>query len=643
MDSKMDSGFLAPGEALEDDYDVMRELLPEEVLNIMDQLLCYELAWHQGYPLSQTVFTSHYIDKIINSAGKNIADAHFKAVVKNAKAQTNYLVNFALHAYCLGLIKCCDLVIQKITSTHFYEEEDFSTHLYGRDLLPDISRLEIQKYIQSASQWVEEQRKVNVNHIVWTGIRDRLNFRGLILGTMNMEEPPSISTKDWDSVSSYVPIMKKTHPLGKSVIDSFSPKIQRRLASTVPPRPIVELSFDDASIKLEALCRDCREAVRIINLQPDSAEQLKALLWSFSSRKPEPLPYARACVSAPILNCDDLGFEQLLRTDLAELVFPADAVLDPVNWTFDLPRKPNASPDPRFEIANTISNFTESVLRMMGGYLDFFRALSSNRCRLRRNLTHIAIGLENVQQELVGQLDPVLLARSPDTIHLPLSTWVYHQKLRVMEWIILLGFELDVYLPYEMAGMYWYLTDLCKYRNDVLRRLHEQLITRHKRLKSRKSHARQAAEIQRSIDFVTCLWYELRGTAALANALFQLYEGLAYLDLIPRPAKGSKYANPHLQLEIRFKAFLAIKDPKLPTFEDFENAISPYGPPEKPSNALSDIVKTFSVGVDEGVKRAKSEFTALKKMGKEKALRVGVEDWEKVCCSCFLSILFSKC
>jgi N-alpha-acetyltransferase 35, NatC auxiliary subunit len=47
MDSKMDSGYLGPGEnhaaALEDDYDVMRELRPEEVVGIMDQLLCHEV------------------------------------------------------------------------------------------------------------------------------------------------------------------------------------------------------------------------------------------------------------------------------------------------------------------------------------------------------------------------------------------------------------------------------------------------------------------------------------------------------------------------------------------------------------------------------------------------------------------------
>ena len=40
----MDSGYLANGEALEDDYNVLRVLLPEELLGIMDQMLCYEVS-----------------------------------------------------------------------------------------------------------------------------------------------------------------------------------------------------------------------------------------------------------------------------------------------------------------------------------------------------------------------------------------------------------------------------------------------------------------------------------------------------------------------------------------------------------------------------------------------------------------------
>ena len=37
----------------------------------------------------------------------------------------------------------------------------------------------------------------------------------------------------------------------------------------------------------------------------------------------------------------------------------------------------------------------------------------------------------------------------------PLSSWAYYHKLRQMEWILQIGFELDVYLSDELGGMYW--------------------------------------------------------------------------------------------------------------------------------------------------------------------------------------------
>lgn len=40
----MDSGYLEPGETLEDEYNVLQSLLPEEVLGIMDRMLCYEVG-----------------------------------------------------------------------------------------------------------------------------------------------------------------------------------------------------------------------------------------------------------------------------------------------------------------------------------------------------------------------------------------------------------------------------------------------------------------------------------------------------------------------------------------------------------------------------------------------------------------------
>ena len=41
----MDSGVLTAGESVEHHYDVLRELLPEEVIGIMDQMLCFEVCF----------------------------------------------------------------------------------------------------------------------------------------------------------------------------------------------------------------------------------------------------------------------------------------------------------------------------------------------------------------------------------------------------------------------------------------------------------------------------------------------------------------------------------------------------------------------------------------------------------------------
>lgn len=39
----MDSGCLSEGESLDEKYDVTKNLLPEEILGIIDQLLCLEV------------------------------------------------------------------------------------------------------------------------------------------------------------------------------------------------------------------------------------------------------------------------------------------------------------------------------------------------------------------------------------------------------------------------------------------------------------------------------------------------------------------------------------------------------------------------------------------------------------------------
>lgn len=71
MDRKMDSGVLSDGESLDGEYDVTRNLLPEEILGIIDQLLCLEvsivktsLRWRCGGLRPNSVYRWHGISDI---------------------------------------------------------------------------------------------------------------------------------------------------------------------------------------------------------------------------------------------------------------------------------------------------------------------------------------------------------------------------------------------------------------------------------------------------------------------------------------------------------------------------------------------------------------------------------------------------
>lgn len=151
----MDSGFLEPGETLEDDYDTLRALLPEELIGIMDQLLCYEMAWHTGYPLSQTLFTSVYIDKLLWPETKVLEQAQFHRGDIEDDRRPGPLLQI-LRAYSLAVIKGCDFVIAKITARDYFEEEDFCTHTYNRVLFVSTPMDVFSRELDAALDVVDE-------------------------------------------------------------------------------------------------------------------------------------------------------------------------------------------------------------------------------------------------------------------------------------------------------------------------------------------------------------------------------------------------------------------------------------------------------------------------------------------------------
>lgn len=96
----------------------------------------------------------------------------------------------------------------------------------------------------------------------------RLELRSAFLRAIELSElrssPESLSLP-WSQMKAvWVPINKSRH-LGTPVPEAFSTKLQRRLASTMPPRPIVQLSSEETYEHFKKLFVDGIDVLRVLN------------------------------------------------------------------------------------------------------------------------------------------------------------------------------------------------------------------------------------------------------------------------------------------------------------------------------------------------------------------------------------------
>ncbi|KAH6900172.1 Mak10 subunit, NatC N-terminal acetyltransferase-domain-containing protein [Thelonectria olida] len=612
MDPKMDSGCVQSEEDLEESYDVSRPLTPEEVIGIIDQLLCHEMAWHLGYPLSQTLFTSVYVESLLMPTPRNIEEADF---VRSKTDGTNrHPMLSVLRAYCLGMLKGCGFVNQRIRSEHFYEEEDFVTNTYNRKLLPDISTEAIQAVILQARVLLRSIGK-ELGHEMVKALDSRLELRYLFLNAIQCPEhmhEPEVARKPWKDAVAIIPDIGNSHKLGKDVDEAFSARLQRKLASTMPPRPIVQIGFEDAFGHLTRLFQDGSELIDVLNYT--NSQALQTFVCTFQAKKPQPLVFVRTLLQTFLFNemeiLGSMSIRQIMDDDFSIVSLPANPRLDRANDEIE------AVNDPRFVMSQQMELFRQ---RAAQPFLDVLRTFCQNRCRVRRTLCHIIRDWEALQVD-AEEIDELIQNKTKEvplrlrmngtiiqTFSLPLSSWTYLYKLRLMEWIVQLGFELEVYQPDEYAGMYWYLNFLSDWREQHLKRLDTMIQQQLKEFAASPQQVDPAGkhQLERSLTFIALQRLDAAVTWRLSYSLSCLYAVLARLGLLKAPPRP--LSSDELRYELRMRPFASIGLPALPTFEEFTTGTAQ---PEHPTPDLLDYAERAQVGAKEGFEQLSSRFTA---------------------------------
>ncbi|KAL1907463.1 N-alpha-acetyltransferase, non-catalitic subunit [Sporothrix stenoceras] len=563
MDPKMDSGCVSAEELVDNDHQqIMRSLLPAEVIGIIDQLLCLEMAWHLGYPLSQTLLTSIYMTGILIPTPRGLYEADYMRR-NSAEGIKRSPAHAILRAYCIALIKTVSDILISFKSELYFEEEDIATNTYHLPMLEDVSREEIRQVLQEARAAIVDVGDGWAENVS-LALEARLEFRETFLTAIELAElrisPDSLKVP-WTQMADAVKNINESHHLGTAVPAAFNTKMQGLLASTMPPRPIVQPSFEEAVDHWSRLCKDGAEVVDI--LKYEDPQSLLNFVLTFQAKKPQPLGYIRVLIQSLIF-ADNImlgqhSIRQIMDDDLSIVVLPANLLLDPINDEIEVVK------DPRFALAKQMEEFR-------------------NRSRSRRMLCHVLQDWEQVQMD-VEDIDglvqstleevpgnSLLAGREEGGKPLPLSSWAFLYKIRLMEWVVQLGFELEVYQADELAGMYWYLCYLAKrrvahcdrIRGFTLRSLGEM----RQRAGGRALPGDQEAVVARSLAFLRTQMLEASVTWELADALSCLYAALHRTGLLKTPVRP--YSTDELRYELRMRPFAAIGLPQLPKFEEFQ-------------------------------------------------------------------------
>lgn len=134
-------------------------------------------------------------------------------------------------------------------------------------MLDHIPIEDIRDVLQGSRQLVHEMKHDLAPEIA-QALDFRLELRYSFLRAIELSElrsnPESLKTP-WIQMKAIFDQLQKSHSKGTPVEEAFSAKLQRRLASTMPPRPIVKLEFDEAHKHFLRLAVDGIEVADVLN------------------------------------------------------------------------------------------------------------------------------------------------------------------------------------------------------------------------------------------------------------------------------------------------------------------------------------------------------------------------------------------
>ncbi len=550
---------------------------PEELIGIMDEVLACIATWLEGHTLAQTVFTCIYlldIDKIDE---------------------------ICLRAFSLAIVKTIEYMRACICQGKVFAEDDQQGVCLGFNMLSQVSETTIVASLKEAEEKIQNILKQGSDTDgllegssirAWKALHLRMKFvRNLFafvlaMGKNNSQGIDSGRAKLTLSAS-LMREMKTTIEVGHKLNPDdplalgFHPVINQHLLPpsykpyAILPRPV---SFD----LLEKIILQIQTVLCFGKV--NSFRELYSSIKEFSLEKQCPNVLVRSLL---VLICLQGDRKKLFGSHPLENLLKEDAK------TFMLPPSLNSRcPLSTIPQAQELTNqfFGRSVVTIT----EFLRVFCQHRARQRYKIVRCIEILGEYQHE-TQRMDEVLHSLSvkvdSQRQHAAcFSTWILFYILQLMMEFVCLGFEFDLYSPFEIHYVYWYLEFLYGWHETTLKsadRLHlteSQLAAKGKRKAAKKTKFQHTKEKERESLVV-------RVKRMVCVGIMRALEGLILDEKIPNPSfeHGSK----QLCFHNRFLPFLSLVTPQILTYSDYTRLASVDNYKNKNVNLYEASAKHF--------------------------------------------------
>ncbi|KAF9586188.1 hypothetical protein BGW38_008813, partial [Lunasporangiospora selenospora] len=505
MDPKMDTGMDLDDVVSRPQYDINRLVNPTEIIWILDNILVGQMTWLSGHALSQTLFTSCYVLRVFEID----LDIPMESSQQPGTLPTQF-TTLVLKACVLSIAKTCGVIWGEMKKGHTYEEEDFMTNRFGISFYENypsastIALLDQAEYWMETegSDWIRSEYKADSDAVI-RGIMARIGY--------------ARATRD------FVRDMTTSHSLGHEVESAFDHAIHRKLVTNTPPRAIALLTIKETFEQLDQMCTDLLSIGRA--LQFNGPTTLLNFFIRFGSQKPMPGAFPRSILQSVLYEdrviMGSRPVQFLIHDIFREIISPPEWIFENfVTLQNQLERAENLEPqiDPESlddglavlqnQIQAKAVYFIEKAIKP---FVDTLQIMGQNSSRQRRNLRKIVLLWESLQEEaelldveihqVVDELNSAYQTTSAEDAPRPLQpfyfvSWVYHMKLWVLEWFLLLGSELELYSTFENSMIYAYADCVLGAHSQHLRRI--QLIMENDEMLSKATkQQKQASSAQK--------------------------------------------------------------------------------------------------------------------------------------------------